>query len=127
MSAPGSKTGRFHNYPVALGEGGDTGAERYDFETAFVAGDGGGDRGSEEGGEGGPGGVDALDLVYVCGVYGGCEGAEENGFGGERGGDGMVVQTRRRFVVVSWLCLFIFIFIFISKFNNSINEKREIN
>ena len=91
MCSPGSEAGGFHYYPVALLEGFDGGADAGDLEAAFVAGDGAWGWGSEEGGEGGFGGVDALDLVYVCGVYGGGEGADEEGGGGEGGGDGVVV------------------------------------
>jgi hypothetical protein len=92
MGAPGAKTGIFHDHPVAFRErsGGPRGD---DFETSFVAGDGGGGLRAEERGEGGFGGVDALDLVYVCGVYGGGEGTEEEGCRGECGGYGVCVKS----------------------------------
>ena len=62
-------------------------------EDAFVAADGGGGRCAEEGGEGWFGGVDALDLVYVCRVDGRSEGAEEEGRGREGGRYGVCVEA----------------------------------
>ena len=62
-------------------------------ETGFVACDSRGLRCAEEGGEGWFGGVDALDLVYVCGVYGGGEGAEEELGWREGGGDGVGMEA----------------------------------
>lgn len=79
MGAEGSEAGVFGNYPVAYleilwGEG----VDGLDFETAFVAGDSRGLWGAVEGCKGWTGGIDALDLVYVCWVYGGGEGAEDD-------------------------------------------------
>lgn len=66
----------FHHDPVTLADGLAAGAGGEDFGAAFVAGDGGGLRGAEYGGEGGFAGVDALDLVDVGGVNGCGEEAE---------------------------------------------------
>ena len=77
MCSPCPEAGRLHYHPVAFSDGIDPGAEGDNLETAFIAGDGAGLGGAEEGGEGWFGGVDTLDLVYVGGVDGGCEGAEE--------------------------------------------------
>jgi hypothetical protein len=94
VGAPGAEVRVAHGDPGALLEGGRAGGTQgQDLETAFVAADGGGKGGAEEGGEGRAGGVDALDLVDVRGVDGGGEGAEEEGGGGEGGGDGVVVEA----------------------------------
>ena len=79
MRAPCPEAGILHDHPVALGHGFDARADGGYFETTFVAGYGRRLLGAEEGGEWGFGGVDALNLVYVCGVYGCGEGAEEEG------------------------------------------------
>lgn len=93
MCAPGAESNVAHDYPVAFLEGLYGGADGLHLETAFVAADCGGGGCAEEGGEGGFGGVGALELVYVGGVYGGGEGAEEEGGGGERGGDGVGMEA----------------------------------
>ena len=59
--------------------------------------------GPEERGEGWFGGVDALDLVYVCGVDGGGEGAEEEGGGREGGRYGVCMEAGRRVSVFVFL------------------------
>jgi hypothetical protein len=60
-----------------------------DLKTAFIAADCAGGRSAKEVGEGWFGGVDALNLIYVCRVYGGCEGAEEESSRREGGRDGV--------------------------------------
>ena len=79
MCPPGSEPSILHDHPIAFRERFDGGADGGDFEHAFVAGDGRGSLSSEQRGEGWFGGIDALDLVYICGVYGCSEGAEEEG------------------------------------------------
>jgi hypothetical protein len=56
--------------------------------------------GAEERVEGWFGGVDALDLVYVCGIDGGGEGAEEEGGGREGGRYGVSVEAGEGLAIV---------------------------
>lgn len=93
MRAPGAETCRGWDAPVAFAKGGDAAADGEDFETPFVAGDGGGFRSAEEGSVGRFCAVGPLDSVHVGWVDGGGEGADEDGIGGERRGDGVSVES----------------------------------
>lgn len=93
MCSPGAEVGMAHSDPVALAHCRDTRRNIDDFETSLVAADGGGLGCAQQRCEFGLGGVDALDLVYVCWVDGGGEGAEEDGIFWEGGGDGVVVEA----------------------------------
>ena len=65
---------RYH--PVTFLDGLGSGPGRENFETCFVSGDSGGLGRAEGRCEGGEGGVGALDLIDVGWVEGGGEGAE---------------------------------------------------
>lgn len=62
MGAPGSKAGVTHDCAVAALESRYIGARGQHLDDAFVAGDGGGFGGAEDGCEGWFGGVDTFDL-----------------------------------------------------------------
>jgi hypothetical protein len=83
VGPPGPEAGVARDHPVAFLQCLYVRSDGRDLEDPFVAADGGRGWCAEEGGEGWFGGVDALDLVYVCGVDGCGEGAKEEGGGRE--------------------------------------------